>query len=195
MLDTDLSPREVDLVRSAYRVIGDKGVHGISLQDVADDAGVSKGVPSYYFKTKENLILATLTWVLSRVAERIKASLDRAHTPEERVRGMVDAIFVDPEANRRFYVSYLDLVDYAARLDTFKQVSGTFDEIVNGLYAEVARSFAVADLDESAQVVRAIIDGLFVQWLTEQDLDATHARYRETCKRALLAYLGAPVSR
>lgn len=193
MLDTDLSPREVDLVRSAYRVIGDKGVHGISLQDVADDAGVSKGVPSYYFKTKENLILATLTWVLSRVAERIQQSLDLTHTPEERVQAMVDAIFVDPEANRRFYVAYLDLVDYAARLDTFKRVSATFDGIVNALYCDVASSFAETNLDEAAQVMRAIIDGLFLQWLTERDLEATHVRYRETCKRALLAYLRAVV--
>jgi len=190
-LDHDLSPREVELIRSAYRVIGDKGVHGISLQDVADAAGVSKGVPSYYFKTKENLILSTMRWVLSRVAERIQGGLAAAATPQERVVAMVDAIFVDPEANRRYYVAYLDLVDYAARLDAFQQVSTTFDEIVNALYADVARSFAVPDLDEAARVVRAIIDGLFVQWLTEADRDATYDRYRATTTRALLAYLGA----
>lgn len=191
-LDGGLSPREVDLVRSAYRVIGDKGVHGISLQDVADSAGVSKGVPSYYFKTKENLILATMRWVLSRVAERIEASLAQADTPEARVLAMVDAIFVDPEANRRYYVAYLDLVDYAARLDTFQQVSGTFDGIMNALYADVARPFRVADLDEAGRVIRALIDGLFVQWLTEADREATYERYRETCKRAVLAYLHSP---
>lgn len=188
-LDHDLSPREVELIRSAYRVIGDKGVHGISLQDVADAAGVSKGVPSYYFKTKENLILSTMRWVLSRVAERIQGSLATARTPADRVLAMVDAIFVDPEANRRYYVAYLDLVDHASRLDAFQQVSTTFDEIVNALYADVARSFAVVDLDEAARVIRAIIDGLFVQWLTESDRDATYDRYRATTKRALLAYL------
>jgi len=190
-LDHDLSPREVELIRGAYRVIGDKGVHGISLQDVADAAGVSKGVPSYYFKTKENLILSTMRWVLSRVAERIQGGLAGAATPQERVVAMVDAIYVDPEANRRYYVAYLDLVDYAARLDAFQQVSTTFDEIVNALYADVARSFAVPDLDEAARVVRAIIDGLFVQWLTEADRDATYDRYRATTRRALLAYLSA----
>ena len=194
-LETGLSPREVDLVRSAYRVIGDKGVHGISLQDVADAAGVSKGVPSYYFKTKENLILTTMRWVLSRVADRIEASLAQAHTPQEQVAGMVDAIFVDPEANRRYYVAYLDLVDYAARLDTFQQLSDTFDTIVNGLYADVARAFGVPDLDEAARVTRAIIDGLFVQWLTESDRVATYDRYRATTKRALLAYLTSDVPR
>lgn len=196
-LGVDLSPKEVHLIRSAYAVIGEKGVHGISLQDVADNARVSKGVTLYYFKSKDNLILATMRWVLSRVADRVRLAVAQADEPCERMLAMVDAIFFDPEANRRFYVAYLDMVDYAARLDTFKQVSETFDGIVNALYADVIRSgveegaFHVPDVDDAARVVRALIDGLFVQWLTEQDRIGTHPRYRKLCGAAALTYLTA----
>ncbi len=195
----DLSSREVNLVRCAYRVIGSKGVHRLSLQDIADVAGVSKGVILYHFKTKENLILLTMRWVLSRVAERINASLEDAATPHDKVLAMIDAIFIDADANRNFYVAYLDLVDEAARSDAFADTSETFQSIVDSLYADVIRkgvdagAFAVDDVAEAASIVRAIIDGLFVQWLPTDDWRSRHAAYRETCKRAVLAYLRSAV--
>ena len=39
-----LSPKEAHLVRSAYKAMGQKGMGGLSLQDVADEAGVSKAI-------------------------------------------------------------------------------------------------------------------------------------------------------
>jgi TetR/AcrR family transcriptional regulator, fatty acid metabolism regulator protein len=97
-----LSPKEAHLVRSAYKVMGEKGMGGLSLQDVADEAGVSKAILPYYFSSKENLILLTMRWVLARVAERIRAAISGAASAQDKVSAMVDAIFVGPESNRGF---------------------------------------------------------------------------------------------
>jgi hypothetical protein len=40
--------------------------------------------------------------------------------------------------------------------------------------------------------MRAIFDGLMLQWLTERDPDATFDEYRRRCERELLAYLEGP---
>ena len=182
-------------MRHAYRVIGEKGVHQASLQDIADAAGVSKATVLYYFKTRENLILATMRWVLLRVAQRIREALASADTPEAKIHAMMDAIFIQPEANRRFYLIYLDVVEYAVRLDRFSKLSATFRTIVDGLYADVIRlgvqqgAFQVSNTHEAAAAVRAIIDGLFLQWLQEEHWKEKHAAYKQACTRALLAYL------
>lgn len=197
-LEEELSPKQVQLVRAAYWAIGEKGVRRLSLQQVADAAGVSKGLIFYYFKTREGLILATMRWVLSRVAERIRRAVDPVQGAEDKVVAMVDVIFADADANRRFYSAYLDLVDHALRLDDFSKLSATFRGIVNSLYAEViARgvaqgAFRVDDVEEAATAVRAVVEGLFLQWLQEEDRARVHPRYRELCKRAVLAYLNAP---
>lgn len=34
-----LAPKQAHLIRSAYRAMGEKGMNGLSLQDVADEAG------------------------------------------------------------------------------------------------------------------------------------------------------------
>ena len=105
---------------------------------------------------------------------------------------------------RRFYLLYLDLAGHAARLHHFTELSATFHAVVNGLYAEViaqgiaAGAFGVEEPEEGAVALRAIIDGLFLQWLQEADWERLHPWYRETCKRAALSYLirtpGAPAA-
>jgi hypothetical protein len=40
-------------------------------------------------------------------------------------------------------------------------------------------------------VVRALIDGLFLQWLEEPDWKAQHTRYKELTVRSIIAFLDA----
>jgi TetR/AcrR family fatty acid metabolism transcriptional regulator len=192
-----LAPKQAHLIRSAYKVMGEKGLSHLSLQDVADEAGVSKAILPYYFDSKENLILLTMRWVLARVAQRIREAIAEAETAEEKVSAMIDAIFVGPESNRRFYLVFFDFLGYAARSDRFADVGATFHEICNSLYAEAVRAgqeegvFREGDAREAATVVRALVDGLFTQWVQEKDWKKAHPVSRDTCKRSVLIYLTA----
>jgi AcrR family transcriptional regulator len=192
-----LAPKQAHLIRSAYKVMGEKGLSHLSLQDVADEAGVSKAILPYYFDSKENLILLTMRWVLARVAQRIREAIDEVEGAEKKVSAMVDAIFVSPESNRRFYLVFFDFLGYAARNDRFADVGATFHEICNGLYAEVIRVgqeegvFHKRDAREGATVVRALVDGLFTQWVQDRSWEKSHAECREVCKRSILTYLTA----
>ena len=103
-----LAPKQAHLIRSAYKVMGEKGLSRLSLQDVADEAGVSKAILPYYFASKENLILLTMRWVLARVAQRIREAIEEVEGAEAKVSAMVDAIFMNPESNRRFYLVFFD---------------------------------------------------------------------------------------
>jgi TetR/AcrR family fatty acid metabolism transcriptional regulator len=196
LLQAQATPEQERLIRSTYRLIGTKGMHRMTLQDVADSAEVSKALVLYYFKTKENLVLATMRWVLAQVAARMSAGIAEAEAPEDKVRAAIDAIFVDPLRNRNFYLAYTDLIAHAARNDRFGELNATFRAIVNGAYAELIRSgtggpFRVADVDEAAMGFRALVDGFFLQWLEEPEWERLHGAYKAACTRALLTYLGA----
>ena len=192
-----LSAKQIHLIRTTYRAIGEKGVHRVSLQEIADRAGVSKGIILYHFGTKDRLMLATMEWVLQRNAERIRMAIATETDPERQVLVMIEVIFRNADANRRFYLTYLDLLDHGARVAEFSKLSATFRPIVNSLYADVVRNgtsagvFTVEDVDEAAYTLRAIVDGLFLQWLQETDWKRLHPRYREICERAVLTYLRA----
>jgi TetR/AcrR family transcriptional regulator, fatty acid metabolism regulator protein len=187
--------RKVDLIRSAYRLFSEKGVHRVSLEEIAAGASLSKGLVLYYFKTKENLVLATMRWALNLTAERVRQAMAKATTPNGKVLAMIDGIWSGAKTNRRFYLLYLDLAGHAARVQHFTELSATFHAVVNALYVEVIAqgvaegAFAVEDPEEGAVALRAIIDGLFLQWLQEADWERLHPWYRDTCKRTAVAYL------
>jgi AcrR family transcriptional regulator len=191
----ELVPAEESVVRAAYRLIASKGIERTTLQDIADAAGVSKALAVYYFKTKENILLAAIRWVLGRVAERMTGVVDSVEAPEQKVRAMIDAIFVDPRRNRDFYLAYTALIAEAARNERFNELNVTFRSIMNATYADLIRAgegtvFVVDGVEEAAMGVRALIDGFFLQWLEESDWIEVHERYRELCTNAILRYLG-----
>ena len=190
-----LSERQVHIVRSAYRLFADRGVERVPIHEIAAAAGVSKGIVLYYFGTKEALVGAAMSWVLEEIADRIRRAVAGAETPVDAVRTMIETIFRGPDQSRRFYLTYLDLIDHAARVSGFGQISAAFRSSVNRVYAEVIRSgvsagtFRVRDADEAAVVVRAIVEGLHFQWLQEDDWRERHGWYKRACTDTVLAYL------
>ena len=57
--------RRAQIVRAAYRVACDRGLHGLRVRDVASRAGVSNGLVIFHFKSKDGLLLALLDWLLA----------------------------------------------------------------------------------------------------------------------------------
>lgn len=186
----------MEIIRSAYRTMAKRGSHRMSIQEIADEAGVSKALVLYHFGTKDALLLAAMKWAVERTAVRIREGVASGGTPEEQIGALVDAIFIDPEANRDFYLFYLDLIDHAGRIPSFSELPVMLVEIINGLYGDVIDEgvrkgvFDVPDVTIAARNMRALIEGTFLQWMQTEDWLATHGAWKEECRHALLRLLG-----
>jgi AcrR family transcriptional regulator len=187
----------MEIIRSTYRMMAERGSHRLTLLDIAEHAGVSKALVLYHFGSKDSLLHAAMQWALERTAQRIRGRIDPSMTGSEAVAAIIDAVFVDAEANRAFYLFYLDLVEHAARVPRFGGLSTMLAEIINGLYAEVIEvgmrdgSFDVPDAQLTARHMRAFIEGTFLQWMQTDDWRNTHPAWREACREAILRLLGA----
>jgi AcrR family transcriptional regulator len=109
------------LMHSAAKVFARRGLQQASIDEVAEDAGFTKGAFYANFKSKEELFLAMLD---QRFAERI-AEIDRVMAaqaaPEEQAR-QVAADFLrylgsDPDWQRIFF----EFTAYAARNESFRE--------------------------------------------------------------------------
>lgn len=191
------SAREIDIIRSTYRMMAGLGSHRLTLLDIAAEAGVSKALLLYHFGTKEALLHAAMQWALERTAERIRRRIEPGMTGEEAITALIDAVFVGADINRDFYLFYLDLIEYSARVPDFGELSTMLTEIINGLYAEVIEagvkdgSFEVAHPHLAARHMRALIEGTFLQWMETDDWRENHGAWRDDCRAAILALLGA----
>ncbi len=78
------------IVAAATRVIARKGYARTSLNDIAREAGMSKGAVHYHFPTKEALVAKVLETACDAVAERTKDAWQRGgNDPFEALRASV----------------------------------------------------------------------------------------------------------
>ncbi len=183
------------LLKAAFREVAEKGFSEVRLEDIAQRAGVSKGVTLYYFASKEDLFRQLFSWLIASIEQRMREAVERVDDPIEKVRALVALIFPSPARNRAFFRAYVDFCGLAARREAFRAVGERFyagcREIDGGIVKEGMRQgvFAVRDAEEAASTLRAIFDGLMLQWLMEKEPEASFATYRDRCERELLAYL------
>jgi len=192
------SERRLTLLKAAFREVSEKGFSEVTLDDIARRAGVSKGVTLYYFRSKEELFRELFGWLIDSIHGRMREAVAAAEDPVAKVRALVALIFPSPSKNRAFFRAFVDFCGLAARRETFREVNERFyagcREIDGGIVEEGMRRgvFVLRDPKEAGSTMRAIFDGLMMQWLSERDPEGSFARYRERCERELLRYLLAP---
>ena len=102
-----------ELLDAAQRRFFRDGYHGTTLDDIADEAGYTKGAVYSTFKSKGGLFLALFDEVAERRVEEIRALLG----PHESVEAKMDALAAQPpdERNARFLLLAIEFWAQAAR--------------------------------------------------------------------------------
>lgn len=68
----DHDARRLELVEVTWRVIARRGFDGVTLRDIAAEAGFANGALKPYFPTRASLVRATFTHVFGRTNRRIQ---------------------------------------------------------------------------------------------------------------------------
>jgi TetR/AcrR family fatty acid metabolism transcriptional regulator len=189
------SERRLTLLKAAFREVAEKGFSEVTLDDIARRAGVSKGVTLYYFDSKDDLFRELFGWLIDSIHGRMREAVAAQTEPVAKVRALVALIFPSASKNRAFFRAFVDFCGLAARREAFRLVNERFyagcREIDGGIVEEGMRRgvFTVRDPMEAGSTIRAIFDGLMMQWLAEKDPEGTFADYRDRCERQILTYL------
>jgi TetR/AcrR family transcriptional regulator len=87
------------ILEAAETVFAEKGYDAASLQEICDLAGVTRGLPNYFFGSKENLYRAVLDRAFTRAQDLIAFIHTQAQKPdanvEEILRAVIDRLFDD----------------------------------------------------------------------------------------------------
>jgi len=175
--------RRAEIAEAALRLILKFGFHSTTLDQVAAEAGVSKGLVSYYFSKKEELFLA----VLERMVDRLSQDLERCYRTDvsarERLRLNFMNLFGNEQRTRQYYTVVIDFLGEALREKTVRAYTHTiYDTVLTYIEWTVtdgirAGEFAEVDAKETASLVVACMEGLILQWLfsdDEMDLDGAY---------------------
>src|SRR5690606_37376995 len=104
-------------------IFAEKGFDGTKVQEIADAAGVNKAMLYYYFKSKDDLLMA----VIGRFIEGIKDSIPKYFVSSHNTARNIET-FLD------FYIEYLARNRPFVRLMAWEMLSGRHVQTIAGNY-------------------------------------------------------------
>jgi TetR/AcrR family fatty acid metabolism transcriptional regulator len=180
--------RRQQIVETAIQTIATQGFSSASLAEIAKKAGISKGVISYHFDGKGELVEEILRSLLRKPAEFVKERVARETTALAKLRAYVAANFEFMKAHR---VGYVALVDLWGQRDA----AGERNPLNADAY-EPSRHYLAHILEEgrsrgalralpvrtTASLIQGAIDGVMLQWVFDEkaiDLDVARDEVTE----------------
>jgi len=187
--------RRRQIVETAIRTIARRGYSHASLAEIAREAGISKGVISYHFEGKDDLIEAILARLLREPAEFIKKRVDACDTALAKLQAYIRANFEFMQANRTGYVALVDLWESRDSSRGRNQFNADAYEPSRRYLSRILEAgqrqgeFRRLEPHTAASVIQASIDGVMLQWVFDEraiDLDA--------CREEILAMISRNLS-
>lgn len=71
----DHEERRRHIAEAVFRLVGERGLDGVGLREVAAEAGVSMGAVQHYFSSKQEMLLFALSQMTERVLARVAQTL------------------------------------------------------------------------------------------------------------------------
>ncbi len=184
--------RRKQLIDATIRAIGRYGYTSTTLTHVAGEAGLSPGIVNFYFKSKDQLLLATLEQIAEEYSAFWQAAMSKGKiAPAAGLEAMIEADFhpsvCNPEKISIWYAfwaeagnnpAYQGLVQRLETDYTVQTIELCNRIITEGGYGIDARTVAVG--------LNAMIDGLWFDCLMEPK-----AFNRNDAKRVCRSYLAA----
>ena len=156
--------RRAQLERIAGRLFADGGYHGVSMEQLADAAGVSKPVLYQHFPSKRELYLSLIRDAVHEMEARVRAALKGTTDNRARVEGATETYFAfvgDPRFRLIFSAERSDEEVHAEVNAAHRRVTETVAELIS----------EDAGLDRaSAQFLAAALRGLAAEgarWWSE----------------------------
>ncbi|MEU3744700.1 MULTISPECIES: TetR/AcrR family transcriptional regulator [Streptomyces] len=176
-----MASRSTQILEAAARVIARRGVRGLRVEELAEEAGVSTGLIYYHFKDRTGILRHTLEFINSR-AERYTAAQDEAAEPlsprEELDQVLILELQDTPEV-RENSTAWGELrasavFDPVLREDLARATLVWVQEVA-GLLGQVEPLAPAVGLAASAERLTALLEGLSMRWLSG-GITIDHAR-------------------
>lgn len=183
--------RREQLIEATLSVLERKGLGALTLADVAETAGLSRGIVNFHFESKERLLLETLRHIAAEYdANWRQALVEAGPDPAERLRAVIAADF-DPRvgAPNRAAAWFAFFGEAAARAD-YRELCFARDDA----YLATIRTLCKAlgddgrhgrGTDSTAMALYAMQEGLWLRLMLD-----TAELSREEAQAIALGMLG-----
>jgi AcrR family transcriptional regulator len=161
--------RRLQLIEATIDSLARRGYSETTMADVADGAGLSRGIVNFHFESKENLLVATLQYMADEYSAHWRAALLKAgDQPAGKLAALVAADFDRTICNRRKLAAWCAFWGEAKSRPTYQALCGARDEAYQHVFIELCRELKVEggyDFDPHATALSlsAMLEGLWLR--------------------------------
>jgi AcrR family transcriptional regulator len=166
--DTRLS-----LLRSAARLFSKRGMEGTSVEEIAAEAGYTKGAFYANFKSKEELFLTMLDEHFAAEIERMDRALAGSGDPGEEARHAAAAFTQYVFADSEWPTLYFQFAAQAARDEEFREELATRSRAMRAKMVEILRRWSAGEKEPPLPLedLSAMIDFMASGFILERTVD------------------------
>jgi AcrR family transcriptional regulator len=162
------------------------------MADVADGAGLSRGIVNFHFESKEKLLVATLQYMADEYSAHWRAALAKAgDDPARQLAALVMADFDRSICNRRKLAAWCAFWGEAKSRPTYQMLCGANDEAYQGVFVDLCQRLKEDggydfDAFSTALGLSSMMEGLWLRLMMGSD-NAT----RESARHAASDFLAS----
>jgi len=161
--------RRHQLIEATIDSLARRGYSETTLADVADGAGLSRGIVNFHFESKDKLLVATLQFMAEEYAAHWRGALDKAgDDPARQLWALCAADFDRAICNRRKLAAWCAFWGEAKSRPTYQALCGARDETYQNTLVAICTRLReeggyTFDPALTALAVNAMLEGLWLR--------------------------------
>jgi AcrR family transcriptional regulator len=182
--------RRQQLIEATIDSLARRGYSETTMADVADGAGLSRGIVNFHFESKEKLLVATLQYMADEYSQHWRAALQKAgNDPARQLRALVAADFDRAICNKRKLAAWCAFWGEAKSRPTYQSLCGARDEAYQQVFIDLCTALKkdggyTYDPQSTALALSATLEGLWLRLMM-----GTENVTRETAFHAATEFL------
>ncbi|PBB26620.1 transcriptional regulator BetI [Mesorhizobium sp. WSM4312] len=184
--------RQLQLIEATIDSLAKRGYAETTMADVADGAGLSRGIVNFHFESKEKLLIATLQHMYDEYSAHWRAALQKAgDDPARQLQQLVWADFDRSICNKRKLAAWLAFWGEAKSRPTYQALSSSRDAYYQQVFVDLCTTLKHSgpyayEPQVMALALSAMLEGLWLRLMM-----GTEDTTRETALQAANAFLAA----
>jgi TetR/AcrR family transcriptional repressor of bet genes len=164
------------LLDRAFRCLARYGFSGTTMERIAEEAGVSKGTLTYYFKNKEDITCRVASHVAAKFHGEVRQALEGLKEPRERLIRAIELFWTGYIGRPELITGYYDMWSQSFFHPALKEeVVAIYTDFRRIFLDELVRLSAKAGSDgerllSDAILIAGVVDGVATQFFLEPEL-------------------------
>lgn len=155
----NITGTEAKILTAAVEVFCRRGFDGARMQEIADQAGISKASLHYYFRSKEGLFKRAVQVLFSQLINNVISNLSPKSSIEEMIRQLVNSyyeVFLQYRRQAMFFFS--EMIKYEELLDEIVSALPRHEILLNvvGRFEQERRKGTIVDITPQNLLVNII---------------------------------------